>query len=323
MALPSASSRNDYLGNNTTPTYSYTFRIFQDSDLLVVEKDTDDVETTLVLGVDYTVTGVGDLSGGDVTLTAGNLATGNTLTIRRNVPLVQNTDIRNQGDFFPEVHEDQFDKDVMMAQQQQDEIDRCLQLPESITKSGPDVSTTFDPSIPTDVTTPDRIFGVNETGDAIKMLTPAEIIALSGSLAPGNNLNDVADKNESRNNLHELATPAIANNQAAPADLTGISLTEADFKSGIYLAQWFRDATTDLVAWEVFSMDRNPGSGTWTIRRGIAWGDLDSVANKPGGILALSVSVAAGVAQAQYTSSNESGGVSSNASIFTLFKVSV
>lgn len=146
MTIASTINRNDYVGNNTTPTYNYAFKIFNKNDLLVTQKDTNNVETTLVVDTDYTVANVGDVDGGTITLTAGNLATGYTLTIRRVLQPIQSTDIRNQGDFYPEAHENQFDKFAMLFQQQQDELNRSVKNPESISSSA------FDPTLPTGIT---------------------------------------------------------------------------------------------------------------------------------------------------------------------------
>lgn len=140
MTLSSATSRMDYTGNGATSVYAYSFRILANTDLLVTVRDPDtDDETTLVITTDYTVSGVGDSGGGNVTLvnasqawlTAGSLTTNWALSIRRVRPLTQTTDIRNQGDFYPEGHEDAFDHQVMLAQQLDDVLDRALKLPET------------------------------------------------------------------------------------------------------------------------------------------------------------------------------------------------
>jgi hypothetical protein len=60
-------------------------------------------------------------------MTSGNLTTGWDIVLRRVRPLTQETDIRNQGDYYPEGIEDEFDSLVMMAQQLQEQIDRCVQ----------------------------------------------------------------------------------------------------------------------------------------------------------------------------------------------------
>ena len=131
MTLSSSTSRNDYIGNGVTDTYPYTFKIFTEQDLLVTVRDTSGVETTLSYPTDYAVTGTRSPSGGDVILVAGFLASGYAITIRRVRTATQTTDIRNQGAFFPEIHEDAFDHQVMLIQQQEDDLARAIKLPET------------------------------------------------------------------------------------------------------------------------------------------------------------------------------------------------
>ncbi len=133
--------RNDYLGNGSTDTYSYTFRIFAATDLRVTVRDTDNVETTLTYPTDYTVTGVNGSSGGTITLTAGNLTSGYALTIRFDRTPRQSTDLRNQGAFYPEIHEDKFDELTRYAQQLTDVVERSIHLPE--TEDGSAAATTL------------------------------------------------------------------------------------------------------------------------------------------------------------------------------------
>jgi hypothetical protein len=169
MSLSSTTSRNGYTGNGNVDTYSYTFRIFDEDDLVVTVRDTVGVETTLTKTTHYTVSGVGAAGGGSVALVNGafdwidgdgDLESGYILTIRRVVALTQITDIRNQGDFYPEIHEDQFDKSTMIDQQQQDEIDRSITLPETVSAAD------FSPDLPGDILdSADRVPLVNATGD--------------------------------------------------------------------------------------------------------------------------------------------------------------
>lgn len=123
--------RNDYVGTGATATYSYTFKIFAATDLRVTTRTTANVETTLTYPTDYTVTGVGSTSGGTIVLTAGNLTSGYALTIRFDRTPRQSTDLRNQGSFFPQTHEDKFDELTRYSQQLEDVVDRSLHLPET------------------------------------------------------------------------------------------------------------------------------------------------------------------------------------------------
>lgn len=179
MTLASAVNRVSYLGASSTHVFSYTFRVFDEDHLLVTVKDTSDVETTLTITTDYTVSGVGDSGGGSVTLvnssqawlTAGELTTGYTIVIRRVLPITQETDIRNQGDFFPESHEDEFDKLTMVDQQQQDAISRSLTLPETLSSS--DVDTTLP------IPSAGLALGWNATEDGLENIANAGDLSVS------------------------------------------------------------------------------------------------------------------------------------------------
>lgn len=173
MSISSTTNRVTYTGNGAVDTYSYTFRIFSQSDLLVVVKNTStSAETTLTITTDYTVTGVGDAAGGTIILVNasqawldgdGDLDTGWTITIRRKVSIIQATDIRNQGDFYPEVHEDAFDYSRMIDQQQQDELDRSVKNPEAV------LTSTFDPTLPVDIATASIALVTNSSGDGFEV----------------------------------------------------------------------------------------------------------------------------------------------------------
>lgn len=162
MALATATSRNDYIGNGSTSVYSYSFRIVSDSDLLVTKADTSLVETTLVLNTDYTVSGAGT-SSGSITLLAGNLPASYKLTIRRVRPVTQGADIRNQGSIFPEDIEDIADQAVMIGQQLTDKSDRSLHLPE--TEAGAALKTTM----PSSTDRASKVLGFDASGNPIAL----------------------------------------------------------------------------------------------------------------------------------------------------------
>lgn len=174
MSISTPASRNDYVGNSSTAVYAYGFYIFLASDLLVtVRKISDGTETTLAITTDYTVSGAGARTGGNVTLVnaaqawldgSGNLITGYDITIRRSRPLTQTTDLRNQGSYFPETVEDTFDACVMIDQQQQDQINRSVKLPETVAASG------FDTGLPANIaTSAGYAIVVNGTGNGFSL----------------------------------------------------------------------------------------------------------------------------------------------------------
>jgi hypothetical protein len=177
MALASTVNRNDYVGNGVTTVFAYTFKVFLNTDLLVTQRDLDGTETTLVLGTDYTVSGVGEETGGNVT-TTNPITDQYALTLRRVLPLTQTTEFRTQSTFYPEGHEDSADRLVMQNQMQQDEIDRSVRLPETVSASG------YDPELPAeigDAASASRIITNNATSDGLALgMTVAEIIDAAG-----------------------------------------------------------------------------------------------------------------------------------------------
>lgn len=146
MTLSNTNPRSDYTGNGATSVYAFTFKIFATSDLVVTKADTSSppVETPLAFPTDFTVdNSVGNPNGGNITLVAGALPSGYHLAITRKRPLTQTLDIRNQGEYYPETLEDEYDMIVMIAQQLQEQVDRALTFQKTSIKTG---FTMADPS---------------------------------------------------------------------------------------------------------------------------------------------------------------------------------
>jgi asparagine N-glycosylation enzyme membrane subunit Stt3 len=84
MTVSSTTVKDSYSGNDSTTEFTYTFKIFADTDLQVIIRSSTGTETVKTLTTHYTVAGAGDASGGSITFTGGNTpATGETVVIRR------------------------------------------------------------------------------------------------------------------------------------------------------------------------------------------------------------------------------------------------
>lgn len=128
MTVSSQTNVVQYNGNGATVTWPTTFRFFKNADLVVTKRSVAGVTTLLTLNTDYSVTGANALSGGNV-ITTNALAAGELLTIARVLTVQQLTDLRNQGDYFAEIHEDVFDYLTMLIQQTGESDSRALRHP--------------------------------------------------------------------------------------------------------------------------------------------------------------------------------------------------
>ena len=122
-----------FVGTGSASVFPFTFKVFAASDLDVIRLNSSTgVETTLVLTTDYTVTLNGNQNtnpGGSVTLVAGALASGFTLTITSDIANLQPTDLTNQGGFYPEVITDSLDRATIQIQQMADDLTRSIKTP--------------------------------------------------------------------------------------------------------------------------------------------------------------------------------------------------
>jgi hypothetical protein len=129
MTISSTTVRNSYSGDNSTTTFSYTFKIFADSDIQVIIRSTDGTETIKTITTHYTVTGAGASGGGSVIFTSGNIPTSTqTVVLRRNIPQTQAIDYIANDPFPAESHEEGLDRATMAIQQLQEEVTRSLKL---------------------------------------------------------------------------------------------------------------------------------------------------------------------------------------------------
>ena len=117
------------VANGVTTVFSFTFPIQDQSHLKVTFADSAGAETVLTLATDYTVSIVGDA--GSITLVdAAGLGAG-TITMTRDIPFLQETDISNQGRLYLATAEGGFDLSVMRDQQLLEQLDRTLTIPVS------------------------------------------------------------------------------------------------------------------------------------------------------------------------------------------------
>lgn len=138
MTIASEVQKVTLSGNGVATSFSFSpIVIFDSGHLDVTYVDADGNETTLTEGTgsnNYSVTLVTPNalpSLGSITYPAAGgtpLPTGASLIIRRILPLLQPTDLENEGGYEPEVQEAAHDRVIMITQQLQEQIDRAIQI---------------------------------------------------------------------------------------------------------------------------------------------------------------------------------------------------
>lgn len=176
MTVSSQTSNETFFGNGVTTTWPLPFRFFQNSDIQASLVDpATQTSTPLVLGTDYTLTGAGlpeqfGTAPGTIT-TVVPVANGKELYVERVMDVEQLTDIINQGEFFPEIHEDVFDRLTMLIQQNAAGLGRALMRPPGknyYDAEGRQIKNLADPTQDQDAATvrwaTDFIAGILQTG---------------------------------------------------------------------------------------------------------------------------------------------------------------
>lgn len=143
MTVASTTSRVQYTGDGVSTAFAtgsgFTFKDAADLKVTILSAD-GLTETVKTLNTHYTVSG-GNGASGTVTFTGGNTpATGEKITITRNVIKTQETDYQSNDSFPAESHEQALDKLTFMVQQMQEELQRCIRVPISSNLVNPEIA---------------------------------------------------------------------------------------------------------------------------------------------------------------------------------------
>ena len=123
MTVADNTSRNQYTATSGQTVFAYTFEIVDKGDIVVLQNG-----TTLSEGTNYTVSNVGNDSGGNVTLTVG-ATTGDILTLYRDMPYARTQNYTNSGDFLASEVNSDFDNLWLAGEQTNRSFSQSIRKP--------------------------------------------------------------------------------------------------------------------------------------------------------------------------------------------------
>ena len=142
MTISTTTIKNSYSGNGSTSVFNYTFKITDDDDIQVIIRSSTGAETVKTKTTHYTVSGVGNSGGGQVTFTSGNIpVSGETIVLRRSTPQTQGLDLIENDPMPAENIETAYDKLTVIAQELQEQVDRSLKISRTNTMTSTEFTT--------------------------------------------------------------------------------------------------------------------------------------------------------------------------------------
>lgn len=166
MTISSETSKNTYSGNGSTTVFQYTFRILDEDEISVqLKNNSTGVITTQTITTHYTVSGVGESAGGNITFVTAP-ASGYTVILVRDTTFTQETDYEEYAAFPAASHENALDKLTMLAQQLNEALVRTLKVDPAV--SGFEGQVVGTPAA-------SNIIRVNSDGDGLEFSTAVDL----------------------------------------------------------------------------------------------------------------------------------------------------
>ena len=262
MTVSSTTTKNSYSGNASTTVFAYGFKIFSDDDItVIIRTDSTGAEVTKTKTTHYTVSGVGDSSGGNVTFTSGNTpASGETVVLLRSTARTQLTDYVANDPFPAATHEDALDKLTFIAQEIEEELGRSIKVSKTNTISSSEFTTSATERA-------NKILSFDTSGDLTVTEGKVDTVTVSVSgLSTGASPTGSATYTASSGALAiSLGIPAGATGATGPA---GGGLAELSEDSSPQLAGDLDVVTFDIVTTSNRDIELAPNGTGKTVLKG-------------------------------------------------------
>ena len=262
MTVSSTTTKNSASGNGSTSAFPYNFKIFSDDDIaVIIRTDSTGAEVTKDKTTHYTVSGVGDSSGGNVTFTSGNIpASGETVVLLRSTARTQLTDYVANDPFPAESHENALDKLTFIAQEIEEELGRSIKVSKTNTISSSEFTTSATARA-------NKILSFDTSGDLTVTEGKVDTVTVSVSgLSTGASPTGSATYTASSGALAiSLGIPAGATGPTGPA---GGGLAELSEDSSPQLAGDLDVVTFDIVTTSNRDIELAPNGTGKTVLKG-------------------------------------------------------
>lgn len=135
MTVTANDRREQYEATAGQTVFPYPYPIEHESEITVIQTlASDSTSSTLTITTDYTVSGVGDASGGNITLVSG-AALDDIITVVGATPTTRTTDFNQAGDYFADELNGQLDRITHILQENETETKRAFLLKDEDTAS--------------------------------------------------------------------------------------------------------------------------------------------------------------------------------------------
>ena len=135
MTVTANDRRIQYTATAGQTVFPYDYIIEANTEITIIQTlASDSTSSTLTLTTDYTVSGVGDAAGGNITLVSG-AALNDIITIVGATPITRTTDFNQAGDFLTSELNSQLDRITHILQENETETKRAFLLKDEDTAS--------------------------------------------------------------------------------------------------------------------------------------------------------------------------------------------
>ena len=250
---------NSTTGSDGTSVFAYTFKAIDEAHLVVTVTTTaSGVQVVKTLTTHFTVSGVGDEGGGNVTMVSGQhpLAT-ETITISRDVTKSQPTDLVNRGAVQPETLETALDRGVQMVQDLDEIVDRSVRFAVSANL------TSFSPDVPAPVAS--KVIAINAANTGFELVAePSASVTAAAASASAAAISATAAAGEATStapkytfstttSMADPGTGLLRYNHGTVASVTAIAVDDLTADTGNPdVEAWlktFDDSTSTIKGW--------------------------------------------------------------------------